>query len=112
MPTNSDFESKLSTFNSKTLNSQRSIILVRLSYLPLRSWRKEWFYNAKNFYREDAKFAKKHNTSPAFLSSLALIAERMVFKAKNIHRKDAKFAKKHNTSPAFLSSFAVLASSR
>ena len=56
--------------------------------------------------------ANKAGVSFLDLSSLALLAERMVFKAKNFYRKDAKFAKKHNTSPAFLSSFALLASSR
>ncbi len=39
MPTNSDFEAKLRTFTAKTQSSLRNRILVRLSYLPLRSWR-------------------------------------------------------------------------
>ena len=50
-----------------------------------------------NFYRKDAKFAKKHNTSPAFLSFLALLASLRwgwILKTKNFYREDAKFAKK------------------
>jgi hypothetical protein len=39
---------------------------------------------AKNFYREDAKFAKKQNTSPDFLSSFALLAVRMVLQSKEL----------------------------
>ncbi len=52
---------------------------VRLSCLPLR-W--VWFYKAKNLYREDAKFAKKRNTSLTFLRlvflcGLCVLAVRM-----------------------------------
>ena len=44
----------------------------------------------KNFYRKDAKYAKKEKQCLMLLSALRVFAVRMVFMLKNFYREDDK----------------------